>query len=143
MIKITLEKAKPQKVQPYFEIYFWNIPKRGMKLYSKEKIESDDIKVLEDYLVNWYILQEKIKNKEITANELTVTEISRNSYESPYIKHTYEPTENVSIPVVLEDEHLTLPNISNIELEYVKYFDEYGVEYNINVKKFNEILEEF
>jgi len=49
----------------------------------------------------------------------------------------------LSIRLVIENEHKDLPDISNIDLKYVKYFNEYGEEYNIKIQQLSEILKDF
>lgn len=143
MIKLTLEKAAKQKINPYFKIYFWNVPELGMETYSEEIIKNSDLELIKTYLIGFYVLQEKIKNKKILASDLRVEQERRNSIEKPLLKYFYDINDILSIQVALKNEHKDLPDISNIKLEYVKYFDEYGEEYNIKIQLLGEILKDF
>ena len=143
MIKLTLEKAVKPKINPYFEIYFWNVPERGMKTYSKEFIKTSDLELIKRYLIEFYLLQEKIKNKTIFASDLRVVETLKNTIEKPFSKYFYDINDTLSIQIALENKHKDLPDISNIELEYVRYFNEYGEEYNIKIQLLGDILKDF
>jgi hypothetical protein len=143
MIKLTLEKAAKQKTIPYFKIYFWNIPERGMKTYSEQIIKTSDLELIKRYVIEFYILQEKIKNKKFFASDLRVVETIRNSIEKPLSKYFYDINDTLSIQLALENKNQDLPDISNIDLEYVKYFDEYGEEYNVKIQLLSEILKDF
>ena len=144
MIKLSLEKCEPKKVKPYFELYWWNIPNSGgMKTYSKEILKNITLADLQNYLSHWYFLQNGIKTKTLTADMLHTVTKKQNSVEPSYTKYFYKVNEDFLIPVALEDKHQDLPNIVNIELEYVKFFNEYGEEYNVKVQTFEEVLEKF
>jgi hypothetical protein len=108
-----------------------------------KEINGDDIEVLRAYLSVFLIIQERIKNKKLFSYDLIVTEKQLNSIEKPIKKHFYHNNENIAIPLILEDEYSGSTEICNIELEYVKYFDEYNVEHNVKVQKLSEILEKF
>lgn len=135
MLKLSLEKVKKVKTTPYFEIRYWNIPKTSMKTYTEIEIESNNLSEAKRYLTHLFLLKRKIEKKEILVNNLEKIIVK-----SDYSKYFYKIDDELKIEVVLENEH---KDIVDIDLWYAKYFDEYGVEYNIKIEEVSKILENF
>ena len=142
MIKLKFKKAIKPKVLPYFEVRFWNIPRNGMKTYTLEKINGNNKDQLKEYIAGFFTLQHKIKNNKILFSDLKIEKTVKNSIET-YTKYFYKVSKIFSIQVALENEHKNTPEICSVELDCVKYFDEYGEEYNIEVQLISELLEKF
>tara|TARA_Y100001956_G_C4118290_1_gene186043 strand:- start:1787 stop:2215 length:429 start_codon:yes stop_codon:yes gene_type:complete len=142
MLKLSIERAENTKKQPYFEIRYWNIPKESMNTYTKVIIESNDLLEAKRYLTHLFLLKRKIKNKEISINDLTIRE-----YEDisgfPSFECFYEIDSELKIEVQIKEEYSTNPEIVNIDFWYAKYFDEYGVEYDIKIEEISKVLEKF
>ena len=49
----------------------------------------------------------------------------------------------MKIEVQIKEEYSTNPEIVNIDFWYAKYFDEYGVEYDIKIEEISKVLEKF
>ena len=138
MLKLSLEQVGKIKTTPYFEIRYWNIPKDSMKTYTEIEIESNDLSEAKRYLTHLFLLKRKIEKKEILVNDLEKIIVK-----SDYSKYFYKVDDELKIEVVLKNEHKDNPDIVDIDLWYAKYFDEYGVEYNIKIEEISEILEKF
>ncbi len=138
MLKLSIERAENTKKQPYFEIRYWNIPKESMNTYTKVIIESNDLLEAKRYLTHLFLLKRKIEKKEILINDLE--KITVKNY---YLKYFYKVDDELKIEVVLENEHKDNPDIAEVDLWYAKYFDEYGVEYDIKIEEVSEVLEKF
>ena len=138
MLKLSLEQVGKVKTTPYFEIRYWNIPKTSMKTYTEIEIESNNLSEAKRYLTHLFLLKRKIEKKEILVNDLEKIIVI-----SDYSKYFYKVDGELKIEVVLENEHKNNPDIVDIDLWYAKYFDEYGVEYNIKIEEVSKILENF
>lgn len=138
MLKLSLEQVGKVKATPYFEIRYWNIPKDSMKTYTEIEIESNNLSEAKRYLTHLFLLKRKIEKKEILVNDLEKIIVK-----SDYSKYFYKVDDELKIEVVLKNEHKDNPDIADIDLWYAKYFDEYGVEYNIKIEEISEILEKF
>lgn len=138
MLKLSLEQVGKIKTTPYFEIRYWNIPKASMKTYTEIEIESNDLSEAKRYLTHLFLLKRKIEKKEILVSDLEKIIVK-----SDYSKYFYKVDDELKIEVVLENEHKDNPDIVDVDLWYAKYFDEYGVEYNIKIEEVSEILEKF
>lgn len=141
MIKLKLNEKPNKKIEPYFKVRHLNVPMRGMETYVDKKIKSEEEVI--SYLIGFFRLQNKIKN--IKESEIRIEEFVKNSIEKPYTKYFYNiDNSNQSIQIILENENYKdFSNIANIKLEYVKYFDEYGQEYDVEVQKLSELLDNF
>ena len=141
MLKLSLEKVVLPRVQPYFEISHWNIPKDSMKTYTKNVIETSDLSIAKRYLTHLFLLKEKIKNQTISVKDLKQI-IKQNTVGTTDVIYVYEIDEDLSIELSLENEYKN-PEIKNIDLYYAKYYDEYGVEYDIKIEEISELLKKF
>lgn len=138
MLKLSLEKVSKSKVQPYFKIRYWNIPEDSMKTYKEIEIESNDLSEAKRYLTHLFLLKRKIEKKEILVNDLEKIRIKSN-----YLKYFYKVDDELEIEVALKHTHKNKPDIVNIEFDYAKYYDEYGVEYNIKIEEVSKLIENF
>lgn len=138
MLKLSLEKVNKVKIQPYFEICYWNVPKDSIKTYKKVSFKSNDLSKAKRYLTHLFLLKRKIEKKEISVDDLEKVVVKSN-----YSNYFYKVDEEIKIEVVLKSNHNLNKEVVNIDLWYAKYFDEDGIEYNIKIEEISKILEKF